>query len=71
MTDLISNTIDFTEVFNAIRKEQREFIKDRIANLCFEQHDLQDSKLNLIVCEDHQNTIDLIDSLPLPGGEQT
>lgn len=71
MTDLISNTIDFTEVFNAIRKEQREFIKDRIANLCFEQHDLQDNKLNLIVCEDHQNTIDLIDSLPLPGGEQT
>jgi len=70
MTDLISNTIDFTEVFNAIRKEQREFIKDRIANLCFEQHDLQDNKLNLIVCEDHQNTIDLIDSLPLPGGEQ-
>ena len=70
MTDRISNIIDFGDVFNAIRKEQREFIKDRIANLCFEQHDLQDNKLNYIVCEDHQNTIDLIDSLPLPGGEQ-
>ena len=70
MTD-INNLIDFGGVFNAIRTEQRDFIKDRIANLCFEQHDLQDSKLNYIVCEDHQNTLDLIDSLDLPGGEQS
>ena len=68
MTDPINNIIDFGEVFNAIRREQREFIKDRIANLCFEQHEERHADGADRLCEDHQNTIDLIDSLDLLGG---
>lgn len=69
MTDPINNIIDFGDVFNAIRKEQRDYIKHEIRQLCFEQHDLRDLQLNEKVCDDHQNTIDLIDSLPMPGEE--
>jgi hypothetical protein len=68
MTEPINNIIDFGEVFNTIRQEQRDYIKDRIANLCFEQHEQRHSDGSDKICEDHQNTIDLIDSLPMPGG---
>jgi len=70
MSDQLSNIIDFGEVFNAIRLEQRELIKREIANLCFEQHEQRTATGTDKVCEDHQNTLDLIDSLPMPGGEQ-
>ena len=71
MSDQLSNIIDFGEVFNAIRLEQRELIKREIDNLCFEQHEQRNSDGTDKVCDDHKNTIDLIDSLPMPGGEQS
>lgn len=71
MTDQINNLIDFGGVFNTIRQEQRDFIKREISILCFEQHELRNADGSDKVCEDHQNTLDLIDSLDLPGGEQT
>jgi len=67
MTD-INNLIDFGGVFNSIRLEQREYIKREISILCFEQHEERHSDGSDKVCEDHQNTLDLIDSLELPGG---
>lgn len=67
MTD-INNLIDFGGVFNAIRLEQREYIKREIAILCFEQHEERHADGTDRVCEDHHNIIDLIDSLDLPGG---
>jgi len=67
MSESLSNIIDFGDVFNAIRREQREYIKREIANLCFEQHEQRNTDGTDKVCEDHQNTLDLIDSLPLPG----
>jgi len=70
MSDQLSNIIDFGEVFNAIRLEQRELIKREISILCFEQCEERHSDGSDKVCEDHQNTLDLIDSLPMPGGEQ-
>ena len=70
MTDQINNLIDFGGVFNTIRQEQRDFIKREISILCFEQHELRNADGSDKVCEDHQNTLDLIDSLDLPGGEQ-
>jgi hypothetical protein len=68
MTEPINNLIDFGGVFNTIRQEQREYIKREIAILCFEQHEQRHSDGSDKVCDDHQNTIDLIDSLELPGG---
>lgn len=68
MTD-ITDLIDFGGIFNAIRIEQREFIKREISILCFEQHELRNTDGTDRVCEDHQNTLDLIDSLDLPGGK--
>jgi hypothetical protein len=68
MTEPINNIIDFGGVFNAIRIEQREYIKREISILCFEQHEQRNTDGTDKVCEDHQNTLDLIDSLDLPGG---
>jgi hypothetical protein len=70
MSESLNNLIDFGDVFNAIRKEQREFIKREISILCFEQHEQRNADGSDKVCEDHQNTLDLIDSLDLPGGEK-
>lgn len=68
MTD-ITDLIDFGGIFNAIRIEQREFIKREISILCFEQHEQRNTDGTDRVCADHQNTLDLIDSLDLPGGK--
>lgn len=69
MTD-INNLVDFGEVFNAIRQEQRELIKAAIVAMCHEvcQVTHPDGSANL--CDDHNPVVELIDDLPLPGGEQ-
>jgi len=67
MTDPINNLIDFGGVFNAIRIEQREYIKREISILCFEQHEQRNTDGTDKVCLDHQHTLNLIDSLELPG----
>jgi len=59
MSDQLSNIIDFGEVFNAIRLEQRELIKREIDERCQEGCE--------ITCNDIK---DLIDSLPMPGNPE-
>lgn len=67
MTEHINNIIDFGEVFNTIRRSQRELIINEISNLCFEQHEQRNTDGTDKVCDDHQNTINLINGLPYPG----
>jgi len=58
MSDQLSNIIDFGEVFNAIRLEQRELIKREIDERC------QGG------CMTPNDIKDLIDSLPMPGNSE-
>ena len=62
MTDSISNIIDFGEVFNQIRRSQRELINNEIVNFCKEAHTEE-------VC-DCVAIIELIRCLPYPGEVQ-
>jgi hypothetical protein len=70
MSDQLSNIIDFGEVFNAIRLEQRELIKREISTLCHKLHKELNTDGTDKVCLDHQHTLNLIDSLPLPGNSE-
>jgi hypothetical protein len=58
MTDSISNIIDFGEVFNQIRRSQRELIINALSEYCANTHGME--------CE-CQKQFGIINNLPYPG----